>query len=268
MKCYPVNINHPEKWKEDTMLSVDFYNNWFLNFAPQTYRNARNHSIKEVDKVLLLTDNLMKTDAEILGTYPEIFHILRLATAPPLAKARVEGLAKVPQSIVQNLEEGKLPKRMSAKELMVHLENIAGILVRLLDYDIFPWIERQIQPTKMERVRAASIIGDRLCATLADPIIRGEQERRQLATLSHLLDEKGYEKIVPSGMDSPRDFPNNCYAFHYNVKANVGTEAVVNIPVDLVVKPKHALPDDLPIMVELKVPGTLRIRTNAGKKRP
>lgn len=246
------------------MLSVDFYNNWFLNFAPQAYRDSRNRSIKEVDRVLTLTNNLTKADAGSIKNYPEIFHVLRLATAPPLAKARVEELAKVPQSLIQNLEEGKLPQRMSSGKLMEHLQNIAEIFTRLLDYDIFPWIERCAQPSAMERVRAASIVGDRLCTTLADPIIRGEQERRQLSTLSRLLEERGYERITPAGLKSPKDFPCNGYAFHYNIAVNVGAGTVVNIPVDLAVKPKNALPDDLPIMVECKSAGDF---TNTNKRR-
>lgn len=264
MKYHSININHPEKWKEDTMLSVDFYNNWFLSFAPQTYREARNHSIEDVSRALKLTNNFTKTDAESLKSFPEIFRILRLATAPPLAKARIEGLAKVPQSLVQNLEEGKLPKRMGQEELTTHLRNISVILTRLLDYDIFPWIKQCTQPSATERVRATSIVGDRLCSTLTDPIIRGEQERRQLSTLSRLLEEKGYEKIISTGIESPEDFPSNCYAVHYNVKVNVSTETAVNIPVDLAVKPKNALPGDLPIMVECKSAGDF---TNTNKRR-
>lgn len=264
MKYNPININHPERWKEDTLLSVDFYNDWFLNFASKTFREARSRSIGEVEKALRLTDNLLTVDAQALQEHPEIFHILRLATAPPLAKARVEGLAKVPSSLVENLERGKLPLRMDDDTLADYLSRIAGMFVRLMDYDIFPWVERKEKPSRIERARAASVVGDRLCTTLADPIIRGEQERRQLASLSRLLNEKGYALISQNLPENPQDFPKGCYAFHYNVKVQIGGENTVNIPVDLAVKPKSALPGDLPLMVECKSAGDF---TNTNKRR-
>ena len=33
-----VNLNKPHLWKEDIARSVDLYNKWFLEFAPNTYR--------------------------------------------------------------------------------------------------------------------------------------------------------------------------------------------------------------------------------------
>lgn len=264
MKYNSININHPERWKEDTLRSVDFYNDWFLNFAPKTYREARDRSIGEVERALKLTDNLLTVGARTLQDHPEIFHILRLATAPPLAKARVEGLAKVPSSLVDNLERGKLPQRIGDEILADYLGRIADMFVRLIDKDIFPWIERKEIPKHIERVRAASVVGDRLCATLADPIIRGEQERRQLASLSRLLNERGYTHIRQNLPENPHEFPIGCYAFHYNVKVQIGVESTVNIPVDLVVKSKDAMPGDLPLMVECKSAGDF---TNTNKRR-
>ncbi len=264
MKPPFININHPERWKEDTMQSVDFYNNWYLNFAPHTYRNARNRAIKEVDSTLALTGDLWRMDAGTIRTNPEIFHILRLATAPPLAKARVAGLAGVPQSLVENLEAGKLPPRIASDTLDACLQKITKMFMQLLDYDIFPWLVKRTSPSRIERIRAASIVAERLCTVLSDPIIRGEQERRQLATLSRMLDERGYRLLQAHESVDLRDFPCNSYAYHYNVKVNVGTGTVVNIPVDLVVKPKAASADDLPIMIECKSAGDF---TNTNKRR-
>jgi hypothetical protein len=36
-----VNCDKPQRWKRDIALSVDLYNEWFLNFAPSTYREER-----------------------------------------------------------------------------------------------------------------------------------------------------------------------------------------------------------------------------------
>ncbi|MFB2967555.1 hypothetical protein ACE1CD_01155 [Aerosakkonema sp. BLCC-F183] len=37
----PVNADKPHLWKSDIAQSVDFYNNWFIQFAPQAYRDTR-----------------------------------------------------------------------------------------------------------------------------------------------------------------------------------------------------------------------------------
>ena len=37
----PVNAVQPNIWKSDIAKSVDFYNAWFLKFAPQAYRDTR-----------------------------------------------------------------------------------------------------------------------------------------------------------------------------------------------------------------------------------
>ncbi len=36
-----VNCDKPQRWKRDIALSVDLYNAWFLEFAPNTYREER-----------------------------------------------------------------------------------------------------------------------------------------------------------------------------------------------------------------------------------
>ena len=32
-----INNKRIEQWKADVLQSVEYYKNWFLNFAPQTY---------------------------------------------------------------------------------------------------------------------------------------------------------------------------------------------------------------------------------------
>ena len=48
----PVNADKPHLWKEDTQSSVDFYNNWFLNFAPKAFRETRIKTTKQVKEAL------------------------------------------------------------------------------------------------------------------------------------------------------------------------------------------------------------------------
>ena len=37
----PINSDKPHLWKADVAQSIDFYNDWFLRFAPGTYRKQR-----------------------------------------------------------------------------------------------------------------------------------------------------------------------------------------------------------------------------------
>src|SRR5206468_1601166 len=70
--------------------------------------------------------------------------------------------------------------------------SIAEIIGRMLDADIFPWVASKKRPTEKERHRAATIVADRLCGAVSDPIIRNAQEKRQLQVLSGYLKGKGY----------------------------------------------------------------------------
>lgn len=135
-----VNNNRPQLWKTDVSLSVDFYNNWFLNFAPQAYRDARNEAIDSVDAMLLATQNLYEILPTVIKSNPEILSILRMATAPPIARDRLIGLARVSPALVKRLESGKLPSRMSNDIFDMHLTKIIEMIKRLLDKDIFPWL--------------------------------------------------------------------------------------------------------------------------------
>ncbi len=45
--CMGVNCNKPQRWKRDIALSVDLYNAWFLEFAPNTYREERSAGDRE-----------------------------------------------------------------------------------------------------------------------------------------------------------------------------------------------------------------------------
>ena len=36
-----INADKPQLWSQDIATSVDFYNQWFMKFAPRTYREQR-----------------------------------------------------------------------------------------------------------------------------------------------------------------------------------------------------------------------------------
>ncbi len=58
----PVNANKPERWKADIVQSVDPHNNWFMQFAPKVYRDARAATIEQVSIALKLTANLTNVE--------------------------------------------------------------------------------------------------------------------------------------------------------------------------------------------------------------
>lgn len=108
-----------------------------------------------------------------------------MATAPPIARDRLIGLAGVSSNLVKNMEQkDRLPPRMKETKVDKELAAIGDVISRLLDHDILPWLTSE--PSGFDSVifRAATVIADRLCGAVSDPIIRNAQEQRQLALIS------------------------------------------------------------------------------------
>ena len=85
----PVNADKPQLWKPDIVLSVDFYNNWFMLFAPLAYRDTRIATTQQVESALAETANLTNITSALLRQHPEVLPILRMAAAPPIARDRL-----------------------------------------------------------------------------------------------------------------------------------------------------------------------------------
>ena len=100
-----VNKDKPDRWKTDIAKSVDFYNDWFLQSAPQVFKETRLKTSKQVEQVLELTVNLTRLNSEVLQEYPTILPVLRMATCPPIARDRLIGLAGVPRNLVKSMEQ-------------------------------------------------------------------------------------------------------------------------------------------------------------------
>ena len=75
----------------------------------------------------------------------------------------------------------RIPPNMNNHDLIRNLTNIGNIIDKMADPDIFVWKDRGDKGTSEEIHRASTIIADRLCGAVADPIIRNAQEQRQLA---------------------------------------------------------------------------------------
>jgi hypothetical protein len=163
----PINADKPHLWKADTRASVDQFNEWFMAYAPKAYRDTRGETVGHVERGLLATDDLTRITPEIIRESPAILPTLRMSTCPPLARDRLIGLADSSKNLVGCLEEGKLPPLLSTDLLNQHLGRITGIISRMLDVDIFPWLAEKRRPTEEERYRSSTIVADRLCGAVA-----------------------------------------------------------------------------------------------------
>ena len=78
-----VNRDKVDLWKSDVARSVDFYNDWFMTFAPKAFRDTRVETTKQVEQALQWTENLTNIQPETLQNYPSVLPMLRMTTCPP-----------------------------------------------------------------------------------------------------------------------------------------------------------------------------------------
>ena len=199
-----VNRDNPDRWKADIAQSVDMYNDWFVRFAPKAYRTTRLQTTKDVEETLRATKNLTDIGVTILKKQPSVLPSLRMSACPPLAVDRLIGLAGVNRNLVKVMEKNKLPPKMPRHELDRDLERIGELIEKMADPDIFVWLELGRAPRAQEVYRAATIVADRLCGAVANPIIRNAQEKRQLAAIETWLADSGYGKL-PAGKGTKFD---------------------------------------------------------------
>jgi hypothetical protein len=261
-----VNADKPHLWKADIARSVDFYNDWFMRFAPKAFRDTRVQTTREVETALKATANLTNVAPTVLHQNPSVLSMLRMATAPPIARDRLIGLAKVSGNLVRSMElHQRIPPQMDETLVQAELKKVGRIIQRLADKDIFPWLEQGGTPKEAELHRAATIVADRLCGAVADPIIRNAQERRQLATLREWLTKRGYS-FVKAGQGLKFDaITPGSFAFRVNVSVKLaGGTRKVNIPMDAAIMPRQTKVGELPLMLEAKSAGDF---TNTNKRR-
>jgi len=162
-------------------------------------------------------------------------------------------------------DEQKLPVRMTAAEIDVELKKIGSIIEKMVDPDIFIWLERAQPPTDVEIHRAATIVADRLCGAVANPIIRNAQEKRQLQAIKTWLEARGYRQLTAGEGTKFNAMPPGTFSFRLNVPVKLeGGVKSVNIPIDAVIRPKTAKPRALPLFFEAKSAGDF---TNTNKRR-
>lgn len=262
----PVNLDRPYNWKVDISESVDMYNRWFMEFAPSAFRSTRLRTAESVKDALRATDNLRNVYPATLLANPGIISTLRMSTCPPIAVDRLIGLSGVSPTLVKGMElMQRIPPRMPPAMLTAQLAKIATIIQRMADPDIFVWLGRAAPATESEIYRAATIVADRLCGSVANPIIRNAQEKRQLAAIKAWLEVRGYRQLALEDGSSFSNMPPGTFSFRMNVPVKLeGGIQQVNIPIDAVIMPIEAIPGSLPIFFEAKSAGDF---TNTNKRR-
>ncbi len=262
----PINADKIQLWKADTRASVDQFNQWFMKFAPKAYRDTRKKTIESVEQGLALTKDLTMITPEVIKAYPGILPTLRMSTCPPLARDRLIGLADSTKNFVNTLETGKVPPHLSPELLETHLARITKILSQMLDVDIFPWVAEKRKASKEERYRSSTIVADRLCGAVAEPIVRNAQEKRQLALIEKYLTDRGYKlKAHPAATPLQQMEPGTfCFRMNVLVKPSKPEAKTVKIPIDAVIQPKKVKLPHLPVLIEAKSAGDF---TNVNKRR-
>lgn len=261
-----INLDKPQLWKSDINCSVDLYNTWFMDFAPKAFRETRVVTAKSVEQALVATKYLNSISPDVLMQHPEVLPILRMSTCPPIARDRLVGLAGVPKNLVIKMEDENpcIPPRMSNEQALTELEKISKLIRKMADPDIFTWILEGREPDETEITRSSTIVADRLCGAVADPIIRNAQEKRQLAKITEFLTARGYV-LAGEGTNFDEMIPGT-FSFHTNVPAYVSsnTDEKVNITVDVAIMPKSGKKGEIPMLMEAKSAGDF---TNVNKRR-
>src|SRR6266498_4815346 len=142
----PINADKPHLWKADVERSIEFYNDWFLRFAPTTFRAQRVKTVAQVKEAFELTSFLRSLSPEVLEQHPKILPVMRMMTAPPLARDRLMGLSYASKTLIEAMEgkedqAPRLPPRMQRKQVREELQRICDILDELADRDLMPWLD-------------------------------------------------------------------------------------------------------------------------------
>ena len=262
----PVNLDKPLQWKADIAASVDMYNDWFMRFAPVAFRETRIKTTKAVEATLKITGNLTDIQPATIRLHPEILPTLRMATCPPLAVDRLIGLSGASPGFVDTMEKHqRLPPKTDVVTADSQLAKIAAIIERLADPDILVWLGRETPASDVEVHRAATIIADRLCGAVANPIVRNAQEKRQLALIKTWLEARGYRQLPTGERLKFNQMPAGTFSFRTIVPVKLeGGLKIVNIPIDTVIMPNGAAEGSMPILIEAKSAGDF---TNTNKRR-
>ena len=249
-----INADKPHLWKADIAASVDQFNQWFVQFAPQAFRTTRVKTTDHVKAALIATRDLRALDAATLRATPSALPTLRMCTAPPLAVDRLVGLASASKSLIGSMEKGKLAARMKAELLDENLNKVCTVLTKLLDRDIFPWLDAGKDPTDHERDRASTIVADRLCSAVTKDILRSARQKHQLAVVAEYLEARGYRRCRHPADQQYTTTPPGMYEFGLTLPLTMGTYDRASF--DVLIQRKGSPLGELPILLDVRSSAT------------
>ena len=248
------------RWKEDIAASVAEYNAWYLRFSATAYQEARAEAVQVVERTLKTTNFLRRIDAATLWRNPGIIQGLRMTSSPTWAVDRLIGISGAKASLIKNMEENSTGRNRENK-MRPHTEVIIATIVAGIDHNLLPWLDPKRAPTPTEYRRAFEIMTDRLAISIANPVIRNEQETRQIRALSAWLDAREYRNDPNATYE--RMIPGT-YRVQLKVQGRRDNGNNVNIPVDIAIMPAEAAPGSRPILMECKSAGDF---ANVNKRR-
>ncbi|HSZ54734.1 MAG TPA: XamI family restriction endonuclease [Tepidisphaeraceae bacterium] len=250
-----VNADKPHLWKADIAASVDRFNQWFLRFAPLTFRSTRVQTTESVKAALLATDDLRNLDVQTLRANPGAIRTLRMCTAPPIAVDRLIGLSSANKSLIGRMESGQLAKRMKEEVLIEHLSSVCRVIEKLLDRDIFPWLDSGSDPTDHDRVRAATIIADRWCAAEASSISERARANQQISVISRFLESLGYREVKDCGRCVATTHEPGTYGRSVPVPVATGRKWLVPFDIAVLPPPDESLQG--PVLIDVESPACI-----------
>jgi type II restriction enzyme len=98
-----VNLDKPQRWKQDTLDSVDQYNSWFMAFAPDAFRTTRIETTRHVEQAILDSNNMLDLSPDLLRSHPSMLPTLRMSCCPPLAVDRLVGVSYSDKNLITEL---------------------------------------------------------------------------------------------------------------------------------------------------------------------
>lgn len=250
-----INADKPHLWKADAARSIEWYNAWFARAAPQAYQDARLRTATQVEAALEATGNLTRITADVLRQQPRLVSLLRLTTTPPLSREHLSGLTQVPLSLLTTMErDGQIPPHLVESVVDADLQRLGAALTQLADRDICPWLQHGAPLTPAQVHRAAMIIADRLCVATADGVVREAHKQRQVTTLAHWLERRGYTRVETTrrlGLDHLRPAT---FAAQLNLPVlREGSSIQGAIAIDVALMPAQAQMGDLPVLLDARV---------------
>ena len=79
-----MNKTNTQRWKDDIAKSVDFYNQWFIEFAPKAYLETRRKTTEKVENTFRFTNDLHNLTADVLKKIPQFYRLYEWRRVPRL----------------------------------------------------------------------------------------------------------------------------------------------------------------------------------------